>query len=77
MNMIKTTVNFQYTYHIATRDIEKSTNTVLQGDKKTLFSTHLTLVPLVKKISRHVNHEDFSEKLNIGAYPYKADFEDF
>ena len=26
--------------------------------KKTLFFTHLTLVPLVKKISTHVNHEN-------------------
>ena len=45
--------------------------------KKTLFSTHTTLVPLVKKISTHVNHENLSEKWNFGAYPYKADFEDF
>ena len=43
-------------------------------DKRTLFSTHPTLVALVKKISRHVNHEDFSDKWNIGGYPYKEDF---
>ena len=42
-----------------------------------MFSTHTTLVPLVKKISTHVNHENLSEKWNFGAYPYKADFEDF
>ena len=45
--------------------------------KKTLFSRHTTLVPLVKKISTHVNHENLSKKWNFGAYPYKADFEDF
>ena len=45
--------------------------------KKTLFSTHTTLVPLVKKVSTHVNHENISEKWNFGAYPYKANFEDF
>ena len=40
--------------------------------KETLFSTHLTSFPLVKKISTHVNHENLSEKWNIG-----ANFEDF
>ena len=45
--------------------------------KRRCFSTHLNLVPLVKKKPRHVNHTDFSEKWNIGGFPYKADFEDF
>ena len=45
--------------------------------KKTLFSTHTTLVPLVEKISTHVNHENLSEKWNFWVYLYKADFEDF
>ena len=45
--------------------------------KMTLFSTHPTLVPLVNKLTRHVDHTDFSEKWNIWAFPYKADFERF
>ena len=44
--------------------------------KYTVFHKHY-FSPTCEKISTHVNHENLSEKWNFGAYPYKADFEDF
>ena len=49
-------------------------NPRIQEDKKNAVFLTPDLSPIREKIPRHVNHKDFSEKLNIGGYP---DFEDF
>ena len=47
------------------------------GGAQAPFAPPLVTGLLVKNISTHVNHENLSEKWNFGAYPFKADFEDF
>ena len=59
---LKTTVNFQYIYHIASRVMKKSTNK--EGSKRHCFSTHTTLVPLVKKY-QHMLTTKISQNLKV------------
>ena len=41
----------------------------MKEDKKDAVFHTPDFIPTCKKISTHVNHENLSEKWNIGAYP--------